>query len=212
MRHKETTIRLLLVDDHNVVRSGLRSLLHSVDDFQVLGEAGDGQTAIKLCEHLKPHVVLMDLRMPGMGGIEATAMIKNRFPSVHVIVLTMHDGDEDVCQAIESGAEAFVLKSATDDELIQTVRAVLRGDYRVPRWLSDQLKRRNPDLMLSESEIKLISLIANGGSNKELAESLGVPEHKVKNDLKSIFSRLGCVNRTEAVSIAMQRGLIDSRR
>lgn len=211
MRKKETEIRLLLVDDHNVVRSGLRSLLCSVEDFEVLGEAGDGQMAIDLCEQLKPDVVLMDLRMPLMSGAQATAAIKKRFPLIHVIALTMHDGDEDVCQAIRSGAEAFILKSATDKELIQTVRAVLRGEYRFPRWLNDQLMRRNPKMALTEIEIKLISLMAEGLSNKELADCLGVSEHKIKNDLKSVFSKLGCANRTEAATTALERGFLGAK-
>lgn len=211
MNKIQTEIKLLLVDDHNVVRSGLRSLLQSVPNFQVVGEAGDGQNALRLCEQLRPDIVLMDLRMPGVDGVQAIGMIKHRCPSIHLIALTMHDGDEDVCQAVQSGAAAFVLKSAGDEELIGTIREVIQGQYHFPLWLSERISRRDPARTLTESEIRLLVLVAEGKSNKEMGDYLHVPEHKIKNNLKTIFLKLGCLNRTEAVSIAIARGFLRSK-
>jgi DNA-binding NarL/FixJ family response regulator len=211
MRATKTEARLVLVDDHNIVRSGLRSLLERLPSVKVVGEAGDGQSALSLCERVNPHLVLMDLRMPGLDGVQTISAIKRKFPTIHVIALTMHDNDEDIHRAIQAGAVAFVSKSASHEELVSTIRAVLDGKYCFSPGLAERLRRHDMTTTLTDTELTLVALIAEGKSNKDMADCLNVPEHKVKNELRTIFTKLGCINRAEVVATAMDRGLLMSR-
>lgn len=204
----ERPIRVLVVDDHFVVRIGLVSLVNTEPDLQVVGEADDGEQAIALFRELQPDLVLMDLRMPRRSGPEATADIRRISDQARVLILSAFDGDEEIHRALSAGAQGYVLKSATGDELIPAIRAVAAGRRWIPQNVATRLKSRNLFEELTSRETAVLREVAKGLSNKELADTLGITEHTAKDHLKSILAKLRVADRTQAVTLAIQRGII----
>ena len=204
-------IRVLLVDDHRLLLAGLRSLLDAVDDVEVVGTAADGVEAVELAEKLEPHVVLMDLSMPRMGGVEATREIVARLPDVQVVVLTSFSDQDLVLDAVAAGAVGYLLKDAEPGELVRGVRAAAAGesplDAKVARTLLARQTERNSDTLLSDREREVLTLVADGLANKQIARSLGISERTVKSHLTSVFQRIGVSDRTQAALWAERNGL-----
>ena len=201
-------IRVLVVDDHFVVRMGLVSLVNTEPGLTVVGEADDGDQAIALYEKLRPDLVLMDLRMPEKSGPEATAHIRRLSDSARVLILSAFDGDEEIHCALEAGAQGYVLKSSTGDELIPAIRAVAAGKRWIPSDVATRLKSRNLFEQLTPREVNVLREVARGLANKEIADALGITEHTIKDHLKSILAKLRAADRTQAVTLALQRGII----
>ncbi len=204
---KTPKIRLMLVDDHLVVRMGIASMLNGQPDMEVVAEAGSGEEAISRCAQAAPAVVLMDLRLPGMTGIECTAVLRKLSTPPRVIVLTSFDDGENVYQALQAGAHAYILKDLSPADLLQTIRAVHAGEYRLAPAASAQLARRVPG-ELSSRELAILRLVSRGRSNKEVGDKLGITESTVKGHLNNILAKLHARDRTEAVTIALRRGMI----
>ena len=207
----ERRIRLLIADDHPVVRSGLRGMFQSQPDIEVVGEAADGAEAAALASRLRPDVVLMDLRMPGMDGVAATASIKAEHPEIHVLVLTTYDTDADVLRAVENGATGFLLKDAQEDRLFDAIRDAARGRSPLAPGVAARLVDRlrgGVDRHLSEREITILQLVAHGMNNKAIAKELLISESTVKAHMLHIFEKLGAADRTAAVTTALRRGII----
>jgi DNA-binding NarL/FixJ family response regulator len=204
-------IRLVIADDHPVVRDGLRGMLESQADFEVIGEAADGEVALRLANEMQPDLVLMDLRMPVMDGVSAIRAIKNQIPTVQVLVLTTYDSDADIMPAIEAGATGYLLKDCTREELFHAIRAASAGEPVLAPAVAKRLmgKMRLPaEEKLSSRELEVLQLVAGGASNREIGSSLHVSQATVKSHLMHIFGKLGVSDRTAAVTVALQRGLI----
>jgi two-component system NarL family response regulator len=201
-------IRVLVVDDHPIVRQGIVSLFVDEPDIEVVGEAGSGEEAVTAFGTLRPDVTLMDLRLPGMSGVEAIRAIRGEHPAARFIVLTTYDGDEDIHRALEAGARAYVLKDMFCDEILDTVRAVHAGLRRIPEAVARRLEERLPGPDLSPRELDVLRHIARGESNKEIAAALGITEGTVKTHVVNILGKLGVGDRTAAATAAIQRGII----
>lgn len=201
-------IGLLLVDDHLVVRIGLRSLLETQSDMTILAEAAGGVAAIGAFEKHRPDVTLMDLRMPDMSGPEATAAIRRKSPSARVLVLTTYDNDEDIFRAVEAGAAGYLVKNTDSGPLLETIRAVHAGTYKLPQAVADKLAQRRAAPELTPRELEVLLLIVKGQANKEIAATLGLAENTVKNHVKMILEKLRVADRTQAATTALQRGLV----
>lgn len=205
------TIRLLIVDDHPVVRNGLRGMLANQPDFDVVGEAANGKEALALASSLRPAVVLMDLRMPEMDGVTATEQLKARWPEMYVLVLTTYDTDAEIVRAIEAGATSYILKDAPREELFQAVRATAQGQSYLSPSVTNRLMghiRAPAGEALSARELEVLKMVAQGQSNKEIAHHLHISEATVKSHLLHIFAKLGVNDRTQAVTTAIQRGMV----
>ncbi len=204
-------IRLLIVDDHPVVRDGLRGIFAVEAGFEVVGEAQDGAEAIARASELKPDVVLMDLRMPAMGGVEAIARLRETVPPARVLVLTTYDSDHDVLPAIEAGATGYLLKDAPRDQLVRAVRAAYRGEPVLSPSVAGRLMgrvRRPPEDELSQRELEVLRLVAGGAGNREAAARLFVSEATIKTHLLHIYGKLGVRDRAAAVGEAYRRKLL----
>jgi DNA-binding NarL/FixJ family response regulator len=206
-------IRLLIVDDHPVVRDGLRGMLSGQPDFEVVGEAANGLEAVNLAETLHPDVALMDLRMPVLDGVSAIRAIRAMpEPRANVLVLTTYDNDSDILPAIEAGATGYLLKDAPRDELFRAVRAAAIGQSylspTVASRLMGQFRRPSADA-LSQREVDVLRQVARSASNKEIGRQLAISEATVKSHLLNIFAKLGVNDRTQAVTVAIQRGIVD---
>jgi DNA-binding NarL/FixJ family response regulator len=204
-------IRLLIVDDHPVVRDGLRGMLAGQPAFTLLGEAENGARAVELAGTLAPDVVLMDLRMPQMDGVAATAEIHARFPAVRVLVLTTYDSDAEILRAIEAGAAGYLLKDAPREELYRAIQATALGQsYLSPAVAARLVGQLRAPLQeqLSPRELDVLNWVARGASNKEIARTLHISEATVKSHLLHIFEKLGADDRTQAVTLAVQKGMI----
>jgi DNA-binding NarL/FixJ family response regulator len=204
-------IRLLIADDHPVVRDGLRGMLSSQPDFEIAGEASTGAEAIALAKQLQPQVVLMDLRMPIGDGATAIAQIKARYPAINILVLTTYDSDADILRAIEAGATGYLLKDAPREELFRAIRSTARGESVLTPTVASRLmgRMRAPaEEALSAREIEVLTLVARGANNKEAAKQLHISEATVKSHLIHIFAKLGVSDRTQAVTTALQRGIV----
>ncbi|MGI8690142.1 MAG: response regulator [Thermomicrobiales bacterium] len=211
MRSAREPIRLLIVDDHPIVRDGLRGVFADDPDFVVAGEAGDGAEAVALAGHLRVDVVLMDLRMPTMSGVEAIRLLRQTVPATRVLVLTTFETDSDVLPAIEAGATGYLLKDAPRDELIRAVRAASRGETVLSPSVAGRLLgqvRKPANDALSEREREVLTLIANGATNREAAGRLFVSEATIKTHLLHIYEKLGVRDRAAAVGEAYRRGLL----
>ena len=205
------TVRLLICDDHPVVRTGLRGMLAGEPDFEVVGEAGDGGEAVSLAGRLAPDVVLMDLRMPEMEGVEATSRIKSGYPEVQVLVLTTYESDADILRAIEAGATGYLLKDAPREELFEAIRLAARGQAPLAPAVAARImhRMRGPsEETLSAREMEILGLVAQGTSNKGIAKELWISETTVKSHMLHIFEKLGVTDRTAAVTTALRRGII----
>jgi DNA-binding NarL/FixJ family response regulator len=204
-------IRLVIVDDHPVVRDGLRGMLESQPDFEVVGEASDGEAAVRITNTLKPEIVLMDLRMPVMDGVTALREIKASNPQVQVLVLTTYDSDADILPAIEAGASGYLLKDSSREELYTAIRATARGETVLAPAVAARLvgKMRAPaEEQLSTRELEVLQLVAEGDSNSEIASRLHISQATVKSHLIHIFGKLGVSDRTAAVTVALRRGIL----
>lgn len=206
----ETRIRVLIVDDHPVVRDGIASLLECQDDMLPVGEAGDGAEAVALFKTLRPDVTLMDVQMPVMGGVEAIEAIRRASADAIILVLTTFAGDARVGRAIRAGAAGYLLKNCLRTELADTIRAVHGGRHVLSPAVAHDLALHALDDRLTERELGILRLIAQGHANKTIAWKLDLSIDTVKAHLKSIFQKLGVADRTRAVVVAMQRGYIDS--
>jgi two-component system, NarL family, response regulator len=204
----ENPIRVLLADDHVVVRMGLRSMVESDSAMLVVGEAANGEEALEQYRQLKPDVVLMDLRMPRVGGVEAISAICAEDPRAHILVLTTYDGDESIYQALKSGAHGYLLKDVAKEEFILAVKKVAQGEYYLPQAVAARLAKRVSAGDLSQREMDVLKLIVNGQSNKEIADSLGLSESTVKNHVNSILAKLQVKDRTQAATTALKRGMV----
>lgn len=205
---KTNRISVMLVDDHPAFRKGIAALVAGEPDLQVVAEAGDGQEAVQLFRKLKPDVVLMDLRLPGMGGVETTMAIRKEFPDARIIVLTTFDADEDIYRAIQTGAKSYLLKDTPEDELSATIRAVYTGQQKLPTRVAQRLAERQQRAELSQREMDVLALLIKGRSNKEISSALFVSEDTVKAHLKTLFVKLNVRDRTEAAISAIRHGIV----
>ena len=202
-------IRILTVDDHPLLRSGIAALLNAEADLKLVAEASNGQDAIAAFRIHQPDVTLMDLQMPGMEGVEAISVIRKEFPQARVIVLTTYAGDVQVLGALKAGARAYVLKRHVHKELLETIRAVHAGQKRIPPDIAAQLAEHAADDELTEREVEALRLIAAGNSNKQIADQLSVTEGTIKSRVTNILSKLGANDRAHAVTIGLKRGIIN---
>jgi two-component system NarL family response regulator len=201
-------IRILVVDDHVVVRLGLIAAIDSQDDMTVVAEAGNGRQALESFREHRPHIVVMDARMPVMTGVQATEAIRGEFPNARVIILTSYDGDEDIYRALRAGAMAYLLKDSRRDELLTAIRTVHDGRRYIPSAVSARLADRIHFSDLTSRELDVLRLIAKGMTNGEIAVSLKISKSTVKIHVNNILGKLGVTDRTKATSIALQRGIV----
>src|SRR6266702_5448506 len=205
---KSKSIRVLCVDDHPIVREGIAAIIEREEDVASVGEAGDGKAAIEQYRKLKPDVVVMDLRMAGMGGVEATIQIRREFPTARIIVLTAYEGDADIHRALEAGAQGYLLKDSVRRELLQTIRDVYADHRHISPPVAARLAEYTPRVALSPRELEVLQLVAKGLRNKEIGAKLDIAEDTVKIHIKNIFGKLKVIDRTQAVVSASQRGII----
>jgi DNA-binding NarL/FixJ family response regulator len=201
-------ISLLVADDHFIVRMGLIGLVSTEPTMEIVAEAADGNQAVDLFAKHKPDLVLMDLRMPVKDGIEATVEIRGQDPQARILMLTTFDGDTDIHKALQAGAQGYVLKSATGQELIPAIQAVAAGQRWIPKEIAKRLAARKLFEDLTPREEQVLQLLVKGLANKQIGDLLNITEHTVKDHLKSVFGKLQVVDRTEAVTAAIQRGII----
>jgi DNA-binding NarL/FixJ family response regulator len=202
-------IRILIVDDHELLRDGISSVLEPQPDMMLVGEAVNGRQAIERFRELRPDVTLMDLRMPDMNGIDAIAAIRREAPNARIIVLSTYAGDVQVATALRAGASGYLLKNLVRSELLDTIRAVHAGKRRVPPELATEIAEHVADDALTEREIEILKRVAAGKSNKLIALDLNISEATVKTHMKSILPKLDASDRTHAVTIAFKRGILD---
>ncbi len=203
-------IRILAVDDHPLLREGIAAVLQGEPDMVLIGEATNGEEAVRSYRQLRPDVTLMDLQMPGISGIEAIMAIRTEFPGARFIVLTTYQGDVQALRALKAGASGYLLKSMLRKDLLDTIRLVDAGKRRIPPEVATELADHVADDALSERELDVLRRVALGNSNKVIAAQLAISETTVKGHMKSILSKLGANDRTHAVTIALKRGFIDS--
>jgi len=210
-------IKVLLADDHNIFGEGLREIIDKQSDVTVVGEAEDGVEAVNKAEELAPDVILMDIRMPRLGGIEAAHLITERVPEAKIIILTMYLEEEYLSEAIEAGARGYILKDAGLEKVLEAIRAVHGGEVRIDSAIASKaltkLCRETKNLQertisLTEREKEILSFVAKGATNAEIAQGLSLSEQTVGNRLSGIFKKLGVRNRTEAAICVMREGLL----
>jgi NarL family two-component system response regulator YdfI len=209
-------IRVLIADDHMVVREGLQTVLEVASDLEPVGAAADGAEAVRLAGELSPDVVLMDLRMPGVDGIEAIRQIKERYPAVEIVILTTYDDDAYIVRGLRAGARGYLLKDTGRQALFDAIRAAARGESLLPSALMDKVVARLAEPRtatggdLSQREQEVLAWLADGASNREIALHLHITERTVKAHVTGIFNKLGVSSRTEAVAVALRQGLLPS--
>lgn len=202
-------IHVLIADDHVMVAQGLTTLLECQSNITVIGRASNGREAIELFRQHQPNIVLMDLRMPVMGGVEATIAIRAEFPQARIIVLTTYDGDEDIYRGLRAGAKGYVLKDAEAQELLSAIRAVHAGQQYIPPAVGAKLAERMGIPELSDRELEVLNLMARGKNNQEISAALSISESTVKFHTKNIMSKLGASDRAQALITALKRGVIN---
>ena len=205
------TIRLIIADDHPVVRSGLKAILASQPDFELVADVGNGDFALAASADLHPDVILMDLQMPAMDGVTATAHIHAKHPSIRILVLTTYDTDADILRALDAGATGYLLKDAPPEELFRAIRAAAKGEVILAPSVAAKLTRRLTNTLeksLSAREIEALTLAARGNSNKDIAAKLHITEATVKSHFVHIFEKLGVADRTAAVTTALEKRII----
>ncbi len=210
----QTPVRVLIADDHLVVREGLRAILETASGLMLVGEAADGAEAVRLAGELSPDVVLMDLRMPGVDGIEAIRRIKARHPAIEIVILTTYDDDEYIVRGLRAGARGYLLKDSGRQVLFEAIRAAARGESLLPpavieKVVAHLVEPRPVEVGgLSEREREVLALLAEGAANKEIAARLYITERTVKAHVANIFNKLGVNSRAEAVAVALRKGLL----
>jgi DNA-binding NarL/FixJ family response regulator len=204
----EHRIRILAVDDHPVLRQGLAALLANEPDMQLVSEAATGVEAIQQYRLMRPDVTLLDVQMPEMGGIEAILSIRAEFPEARIIVLTTYAGDALAQRALKAGAQGYILKGLLRKELLDTIRAVHRGQRKITADVAAEIAHHTADDALSDREIQVLKLVATGHSNKRIAHHLTIAEETVKGHVRSILAKLGASDRTHAVTLGLTRGII----
>nr|WP_310081600.1 response regulator transcription factor [Caulobacter sp. BE254] len=202
-------IRVLVVDDHPILREGVAAILEDRADMVLVGEARDGVEAIVRFRELLPDVTLMDLQMPGMGGVEAIKAIRAEHASARIVVLTTYDGDAQAVRALKAGATGYLLKSSLRTEMLDAIHAVHQGRRYLHRNIADEIAMHIVDDALSDREVAVLQLVAVGKANKQIAWELGISEETVKGHLKAIFTKLDVSDRTHAVTVAARRGIIE---
>ncbi len=202
------TIRVLVADDHHVVRSGIAASIGLEDDLAVVAEADSGEQVVAQYRASHPDVVLMDLRLPGMSGIEATAALIREVPEARVIMFTTFEGDEDIYRAVQAGARGYLLKSAPREELLRAIRSVAAGERYLPPALANRHAERMASEELSPRELEVLQQIGQGRSNKEIGSALGITEDTVKRHVTNLLAKLRVLDRTQATTAAIRRGLI----
>ena len=200
--------RVLVVDDHALLRTGVANIINLEPGLEVVAEAANGADAIEAFRQHRPDVVLMDLRMPGMEGVEAVRRIREIDPQARVVVLTTYDADEDIARALQAGAKAYILKDIAAEALVSCIRDVLVGKTYLAPSAAAKLAERVTQVQLTPRELSALRLLANGNSNKEIATALQISERTVKSHLGHLFEKLGVTSRTEAVRVATRRGLV----
>jgi two-component system, NarL family, response regulator len=201
-------IRVLVIDDHVMVREGIVALLTMQGDFEVVGEAGDGDAAIALYRQHLPDVALVDLRMPGRDGVSVIATLHREFPRGRFLVLTTYDSEDDVSRALQAGARGYLLKGASRATLADAIRSVHAGHRYVPPDIADRLLPRPHEEALTDREVEVLRRIAKGMSNKEIGDALGISESTVKGHVNNLLGKLGVTDRTKALVVALKRGLV----
>ncbi len=219
LEESKSKVRILLADDHPMLREGIRHLLEREPDFEVVGEAGDGSESIRLADDLVPDVVVMDIHMPKVNGLEATRRIKATHPTIAILVLTIHDEDEYIVGLLQAGAAGYLLKTAYGEELVRSIRAVVSGEFVLhpviaKRLLKSAAGSELPSIKIGEveqltaREVQVLKLAAKGMSNKDIADELDIGIRTVKGHLVNIFSKMKVGSRTEAVLVALKKGWV----
>ena len=205
---KTSPIRILVADDHYIVRMGLTAMVNIEPDMEIVAEASDGAQAVALFTKFKPDITLLDLRMPIISGIEVAAAIRRQDKNARILMLSALSGDEDIHQALEAGVAGYVLKDATEEKLIPAIRAVAAGQRWIPPDVAKRLSSRKLFEELTARELQVLNKLIKGITNKQIADALNISENTVKGFLKNILAKLHVSDRTEAVSVAIQRGII----
>lgn len=204
-------IRIMLVEDHQVVRQGLSALLSAMDEFEVVGSVGDGLEAVELFRSVRPDITLIDLQLPKLGGVETIRRVRTEFTHARFIVLTTYDGDEDIYRALQAGARAYLLKGMPLEELLTTIHAVHSGKLHIPPSVGEKLAERVSGQELTARELSVLERIVAGRANKEISVDLCISEATVKTHINSLLGKLGVADRTHAATVAIQRGLVSHR-
>src|SRR5271156_3001036 len=206
--NEQETILVLCVDDHPLVRKGIASILANENDMRLVGEAGNGREAVDLFRQHHPDVTLMDLRMPEMDGVQATQAIRKEFPDAKIIALTSYDGDQDIYRALEAGVRGYLLKEMVHTEVLRAIRTVHSGKRLMPAEVAERLSEYFPQVALTPREVEVLTLVARGLANREIAERLGTASGTIKMHIQNVLGKLGAADRTHAVTIAIQRGIL----
>ena len=201
-------IRILIADDHMLMRMGISALVTSTKDMQIIGEAKNGRQAIELADSLKPDVIIMDLMMPEMLGSEATKVIHKAHPEIKIVILTTFGTSVELTKAVTNGAVGVLLKDKVDMDLVNTIRFVMAGNQVVPMKLMAQLEQDKAIAKLTDRQMEILTSVAEGQSNSDIAKQLGLSEITIKKHLSAIFERLGVANRSEAVALALRRQML----
>lgn len=202
------TIRIMIVEDHHIVRKGFIALLQMVDGLEVVAETSSGSDALLLYREHQPDIALMDLRLPGMGGVDAIKAIRGEFPAARIIVLTTFDGDEDIYRALQAGARGYLLKGMEADDLIAAIRSVHAGKTCIPAEVAGRLAERFAGSALTQRETEVVQLIVKGLNNRDIGAKLFISEATVKTHINNLLSKLGVADRTQAATTALQRGIV----
>lgn len=210
MANAQLKTKVLVVDDHPAMRDGLRQIIEAEEDMMVIGEAGEGMTAIDLFLQLKPDVVLMDIQMPGVGGLEAISAIHGHVKDAAIVVLTTYPGDARATRAMTLGATSYLLKSASSDAILAAIRSAMHGRSVLEPVIAKEIEAHKYAEKLTARELEVLHLIARGNTNIAIADALHVSEQTIKTHVKSILAKLGANDRTHAIALATRRGFIDA--
>jgi two-component system NarL family response regulator len=201
-------IRILIVDDHALLRAGLRSSLGAEPDMEIVAAAANGQEAVELFRQHQPDIIVMDLKMPVMGGVEAIKAIRSQAPAARIVVLSTYEGDDDIYRALQAGAASYLLKDTLAEDLVRVIREIFAGGRPLPPPVAQRLADRMLQPELTVRELDVLRLIARGLRNKEIAARLGIGEETTQGHVKNILAKLGLHDRTEAVAVAVRRGIV----
>ena len=205
---ESSTVRIMCVDDHPLVRKGVAAIINGEPDMELVGEASSGAEAVSKYAELKPDILLMDLRMPQMDGVEATRKIREMDPNAKIIALTSYDGDQDIYRAIEAGIRGYILKEMVHTKVVDAIRTVHSGKRLIPAEVAERLSEYFPQVALTPREVEVLSYVAKGMANKEIAHQLGTAAGTIKMHVQNILAKLGASDRTHAVTIAIERGIL----